>query len=196
MPVLRAERLTKSYNNRVVVRDLSLEVETGEGTHTETGTGPGTRHVEIELFLVGQMHQLAARCHAFECVGTLGGAAGQNGDRSAIVRDDHHPPAERRAEERLLGRSELNDPGGRPLGAATRKGGRHVTGRAGRSARRAARARGVRRGQAAGDETDHDCEPPHRESWYGSSTVEIPHGCSGGARWRVPRSRKVRPKSG
>jgi lipopolysaccharide export system ATP-binding protein len=30
MPLLQAERLTKSYNNRVVVRDLSLEVRSGE----------------------------------------------------------------------------------------------------------------------------------------------------------------------
>lgn len=44
MPVLRAERLTKSFNNRVVVRELSLELRTGEivGLLGRNGAGKTT----------------------------------------------------------------------------------------------------------------------------------------------------------
>ena len=44
MPLLRAERLTKSYNNRVVVRDLSLEVRSSEivGLLGRNGAGKTT----------------------------------------------------------------------------------------------------------------------------------------------------------
>ena len=44
MPLLRAERLTKSYNGRIVVRELTLEVRSGEivGLLGRNGAGKTT----------------------------------------------------------------------------------------------------------------------------------------------------------